>query len=351
MPINIPEIENNNKIKQIKQYAEKLEIKTFLAGGALRDALQGRQILDLDIVIEGNPDKLVKILAKKWNAKVIHYSRFGTYVLKLKNKAHIDFATARKESYPKPGSLPVVVSSSIEDDLYRRDFSVNAMAFGISGPDKGIILDYYGGKADLKKCVLKVIHKKSFIDDPTRILRLARFMGRGYKAENNTFKLALRGKKYLNKVSIERIKEELLCILNEKQPSRALSFLVKWGISDIVLPGIEVSSKLKNVDKAKGVGRRLYSLLSGLTRPQRLSFMNSLKLKRTLKNEVETLNNKIMRKLVISGADLIKLGYKPGPLFKEILNNTANRSFVSRKKAIRFVIENYSKKASETGRY
>jgi tRNA nucleotidyltransferase/poly(A) polymerase len=176
------------------------------------------------------------------------------------------------------------------------------------------------------------------------MLRLARFMGRGYKAEKNTVKLVLRSKKYLKNVSVERIREELLCILNENQPSISLKLLLKWGISDMILPGIKISSQLKNIDKAKGAGKRLYSLLSGLTKQRRFSFMNSLKLQRTLKNEVEILSNKVKVKPVISGSDLIELGYKPGPVFKEILNSAAKQIFDSRQKALRFVIDNYPEK-------
>ncbi|MCB4790561.1 MAG: CCA tRNA nucleotidyltransferase [Elusimicrobia bacterium] len=338
--MNLSRIESG-KLKQISRYADKLNKHAYLVGGALRDILLKKKVLDLDIVIEGDAQGLINELSKAWKAKTIVYPEFGTYILKYKKGRHIDFATARKESYPKPGSLPKVTFSNLKDDLYRRDFTINAMALALSGTCKGRIIDYYGGQKDLENRTLRVLHKESFKDDATRLFRLARFMGRGYRPEKNTLKLVKRAVKYLKAIAPERLREELLAILKEKKPFKILSFLKNWGVLRFIIPEARVNRALEKLDKVPGLANRFSIIFSGLSKEERSSAMLNLRLQRSLKNEIERLSQTSKERQLISGKDLIKMGYKPGPIFKEILNNTSKQDFVSRQKALQFVIDNY----------
>lgn len=140
--------------------ASRLGLHSYLVGGAVRDMRLGKKHLDWDIAVEGDTSKLVKHLAKKHNAKIISHERFGTFILELPDGKHIDFATARSETYPRPGALPVVKFASIKDDLFRRDFTINAMAIELDGKKPGHIIDYYGSLTDLKKNICACSTKK-----------------------------------------------------------------------------------------------------------------------------------------------------------------------------------------------
>lgn len=332
------------ELTEIGRCANELGLRAYLVGGAVRDLLLKKKHLDWDIVVEVDTSKLVRRLAKKHNAKIISHERFGTFVLELPGGKHIDFATARRETYPKPGALPVVTFSTLKDDLFRRDFTINAMAMTLDGGKPGQIIDYYGSMNDLKKKSLRILHKKSFCDDPTRILRLGRFASRGFKIEKNTLKLALSCKKFLSLVSIERKREELLAILKEKDPLAALKLLKKWDILPSILPDVELTPSTRKLKKLPSLVLRLNHLIQGFSKAQRKRFYNKIKLPRTLTKEIEKIHHPVKFNPILSGHDLIKHGYAPGPIFKTILDSLAKKSFTARQNALRYVFDNFPKK-------
>ncbi|MBN1622562.1 MAG: CCA tRNA nucleotidyltransferase [Endomicrobiales bacterium] len=333
-----------SNLKKVGSYADILGLNAYLVGGAVRDLLMGKKSLDWDIVVEGNPSPLIEKLKKIWRCPAKHHSKFGTFVLTFSEKRHIDFVTARKEVYPKPGILPCVIFSNLKDDLFRRDFTLNAIALGLNKKNMGTIIDYYGGLKDLKSRVLRILHKKSFRDDPTRIFRLARFSGRGFKIEKNTKRLAVKDRNYVNYISAERIREEILAILDEKNPYNALALINKWGVFSIVLPEIKLKPEMRKIRNLSGLPKRLNFLLSQLESKKRKELMERLKLTRDIKKKIDKLNKNKKTKAVLAGDDLIRLGYQPGPIFREILSKLSCRGFNSRQKALRFVIDNYPQK-------
>lgn len=232
-------------LKQIGELAENNDCRAFVVGGVVRDILLNRQNLDFDIVVEGDGLDFAKKLSRKLKAQLVQHERFYTSTLTIKNNLKIDIATARAEFYEHPGALPAVTPGKIEDDLSRRDFSINAMAFDLNPGNFGHLLDCFDGLGDLKNKKIRVLHELSFIDDPTRILRAIRFEQRfKFKIEDDTFKLIKQAlaKKCFDTVKPPRIWQELVLILKENKPKKYILRLSKVSSLDFI------SSKLK-VDK------------------------------------------------------------------------------------------------------
>ncbi len=212
--------------------AEARKEKAYVVGGPVRDLVLKTPVLDLDIVLEGRAMEAAKQFAAVHKGKVVCYHGFGTATVALSGGRMVDFVTARKETYPKPGAFPVVKPSVMKDDLFRRDFTVNAMAVSINPKTWGTMVDLYGGMADLKEKKIRVLHDKSFIDDPTRILRAARFAGRfGFSIERHTLGLlntAVKGGA-MDTVKGQRFAKEMAKINKEKNKDEIVERLVLWG--------------------------------------------------------------------------------------------------------------------------
>jgi tRNA nucleotidyltransferase (CCA-adding enzyme) len=196
----------------------------YLVGGAVRDLLLGRGRADVDLVVEGDPERLAKELGV---APYANHDRFGT--LKLELDGHeVDVASARSESYPEPGALPVVAhGAEVEEDLARRDFTVNAMAVPLAGEVE--LIDPHGGLADLENGLLRVLHPASFVDDPTRAIRAARYAARlGLRLEGETEGL-LRETDPMT-VSEDRWRAELLRLAGEANAVDGFEKLAGWGV-------------------------------------------------------------------------------------------------------------------------
>ena len=149
---------------------------------------------------------------------------------KSAQKINFDFSSSRKETYKCPGALPEVTFSNIYDDLFRRDFTINAMALSLNSDNLFKIVDYFGGIKDLEASVIKVMHKKSFEDDPTRLYRALRFAHRfGFKLEEETnylFKQAIKDKR-VSSLSVKRIASEISKIFKEDMPETIIEELTK----------------------------------------------------------------------------------------------------------------------------
>jgi tRNA nucleotidyltransferase (CCA-adding enzyme) len=196
----------------------------YLVGGAVRDLMLGRGRGDIDLVVEGDPAALARALGAE---PVAEHSRFGT--LKVDLDGHqVDIAAARRESYARPGALPTVdVGAPIRTDLTRRDFTVNAMAVPLAEPRE--LIDPYDGQADLEAGMLRVIHAGSFVDDPTRAIRAARYAARlGFGIEERTRELIQATD--LGTVSPDRQAGELRRLAEEETAVRGLELLAGWGL-------------------------------------------------------------------------------------------------------------------------
>jgi tRNA nucleotidyltransferase (CCA-adding enzyme) len=211
-------------IEVVGKAADELKVKAYLVGGPVRDRLLGLKNYDLDFVVEGDGIKFAEVLNKKLKGRLTVYRAFGTATISLPKK-RIDIVTARKETYEYPAAYPAVKPGTIKDDLFRRDFTINAMAMSINKSGFGRLVDFYGGYKDLRKGIVRVLHDRSFMDDPTRIFRAVRFSVRfGFKIEPHTKKLIKQAilDGFLGEVNKGRIKKEIELFLKEKNPAKCL---------------------------------------------------------------------------------------------------------------------------------
>jgi tRNA nucleotidyltransferase (CCA-adding enzyme) len=211
---------------ELEAVREAAEEPVYLVGGAVRDLLLGRPRADVDLVVEGN----AAALATRLGGAEKEHERFGT--VKVEVEGHeLDLATARTESYPHPGALPEVApAESIEADLARRDFTVNAMAVPLQGEQR--LIDPHGGREDLDRGQLRILHPRSFEDDPTRAIRAARYGSRfDFAVEPETFELLRRTD--LSTVSADRRRAELERLAAEPTGRVGLGLLAGWGLVDL----------------------------------------------------------------------------------------------------------------------
>jgi tRNA nucleotidyltransferase (CCA-adding enzyme) len=208
-------------------------VSIYLVGGCVRDAVLGHRSPDLDISVEGDARQLGHaVVEMAAGARLTIHDAFRTATVSL-GAHHMDLITARREDYPTPGALPHVTPSDIHDDLGRRDFTVNAMAAGLTGPRRGELLDPFGGVADLEAGVIRVLHQRSFQDDATRLLRAARYASRyRFALEEGTKTLAARDRGFLSTISAARVRQEFLRCFAERVPAKALAMIGRLGLSE-----------------------------------------------------------------------------------------------------------------------
>ena len=217
-------------INEIGKRAGTLGQKVHLVGGVVRDLILGYPNFDLDFVVEGDAVKLAQQVTKTYPARILTHRRFGTAKLRYDDFT-LDLATARKETYTRPGALPTVTPGTLTDDLIRRDFSINAMAISLAADNYGELVDPYLGKTDLEHRLIRVLHSGSFTDDATRILRGVRYEQRfGFQFAAQTAHLLERDIPMLDTISGDRIRHELELILKEQRPELAIERLGQLGI-------------------------------------------------------------------------------------------------------------------------
>ena len=216
----------------------------YLVGGCVRDLALSRDLLDVDLVAEGEVQSLAATVASTLGGRSVAHREFGTVTLEV-NGARLDLAMARAETYARPGALPRVRPASIEEDLARRDFTINALALALSGPQRGRLLDPFHGWDDLRRGLVRVLHPRSFIDDATRILRAVRYTARlNFRLESGTRALVLRNVSYLDTISGARLRQELVRLLAEERPETALVACQRLGVLAAVHPVLRFDRRL-----------------------------------------------------------------------------------------------------------
>lgn len=223
------------------QIAQEQGSTVYCVGGFVRDLFLNVPNFDVDLVVEGDGHQLAMGLAAKLGGKVRVHERFGTAVVFLGEGIKIDVATARREYYEFPAALPMVEQSSIKEDLYRRDFTINTLALCLNPDKHGDLIDYFGGRKDIQNGYIRILYNLSFVEDPTRILRAIRFEQRyKFTIEKDTLRLAIDAieRRMLGKLSYKRIMHELILILSEKDPISALERMKETGVWKYILPEI-----------------------------------------------------------------------------------------------------------------
>src|SRR5438067_7544391 len=211
----------------------------YLVGGTVRDILLGEPSFDVDIAVEGDAIALAQALADALGGRVRAHEKFGTAVVVYGDGERVDVVTARTEFYDAPAALPAVEHASIREDLFRRDFTINAMALSLKGDDYGRLVDPFSGRADLEQKRIRVLHNLSFIDDPTRIFRAIRYENRyGFRMDEHTVRLA-RGTIEIGLVgdlSSARLRDELVALLEEGEVEHSILRLAELGADKAIHP-------------------------------------------------------------------------------------------------------------------
>jgi tRNA nucleotidyltransferase (CCA-adding enzyme) len=217
-------------LRKVGQLGDERGCQVYVAGGVVRDLLLGRITLDLDLAVEGNGIAFARLVAERYGAGLAVFERFATARLVFPDSLKMDIATTRRESYAQPAVLPVVYPASIEEDLYRRDFTINAIAVQLNPGQFGRMLDPFGGQRDLRARTIRVLHAGSFQDDPTRIFRAIRFEQRfGFRLERTTFCLLAQAAStnLIRQLSGPRLQNEILLLFGERDPVRAIARLAQ----------------------------------------------------------------------------------------------------------------------------
>ena len=247
-----------------------------LVGGAVRDLLRGDRPTELDLVVEpgalgdgltSGPALADELKRRLDGAGQVH-ERFGTAAVALRDGTEVDVATSRTERYPRPGALPVVAPAGVDEDMARRDFTVNAIAVGISADRRGQVHHAPQAVADLDAGLLRVLHDASFLDDPTRLVRMVRYATRlGLEVEPHTRALAAEAVAAGAPATagVARMGAELLLLLAEPDPVAALIALDELGVTD---PDLRVEPEVlrRALALLPGDGSRTSLLLAALAR-------------------------------------------------------------------------------------
>ncbi len=234
--------------KEVGEIAKELGFRAYIVGGVVRDILLGKEVWDLDFVVEGEAIEVARLLAERHSVQLHPFPEFGTAHLKI-GTLKIEFSTARRETYPRPGAYPKVERASLKEDLVRRDFTINAMAISVNLEDFGTLIDYFGGVRDLKDRIIRVLHPVSFIEDPVRILRALRFAGRlGFKLSRSTERLLKQAVNLglLEEAPTGRIMNEIRLALREDRLLEILSLYRKFKVLEHIIKGFRWTQNLED---------------------------------------------------------------------------------------------------------
>jgi tRNA nucleotidyltransferase (CCA-adding enzyme) len=243
----------------IKTEAERLRLPLYIVGGSVRDLILGRGIKDLDLTVEGNSGALAEAIMKKYGGHITVQARFGTATWTLNESTlkrlnvpaflfssptvSFDLISARYESYEYPGALPTVKFSTIDDDLRRRDFTVNALAIRLDGVHYGMLTDPVQGYADLENRIIRALHARSFVDDPTRIFRALRYAVRyDFGIASDTLNL-INNQAFdvLSRLSGERLRHEFDLIFDEQDAGSILEQLIRLRVLEVIHPSLHMA--------------------------------------------------------------------------------------------------------------
>jgi len=249
--------EGYNKIfRTAGTLGKKIGVKVYVVGGFVRDAIMGRENHDIDLMVEGDGIQFSKLLANELNVPdIVPFDDFGTAIIPH-SEIEIEVATARKESYKSNSRKPEIELTTIDEDMSRRDFTVNAMAVSILPDSFGSLIDPYGGIQDIsKKLIITPLDpNETFIDDPLRMLRAIRFSAQlNFNIAPNTINSIEANRKRLEIVSWERIRDEILKCLSTQKPSKAFYLFKETKLMEYIFPELDIMS---GVDKIGGKGHK-----------------------------------------------------------------------------------------------
>jgi tRNA nucleotidyltransferase (CCA-adding enzyme) len=406
-------------LRTIGEIAGENGYTAYAVGGFVRDLLLRIKNLDLDIVVEGDGIKFAKKLAAHFGGAVRTHEKFSTALVIMPDGFNIDVATARLEYYEYPAAMPTVELSSLKLDLYRRDFTINAMAINLNPEKFGTLVDFFNCQTDIKERRIRILHNLSFVEDPTRIFRAIRFEQRmGFTIGKHTEKLLKNAVKMnlFNRFFGSRCFTELKLIFSEENPIPAIRRMAEFDLLKFILPGLKFDRRMernlaetqramdwykllyldepcrqwqvylfailadstysdlkvfcikfefperykKELLREKEATEKILKELgrSRILRPSEIYWLLQERSHESLIYVIAMARKKMAKKAVslfvthlrhykthIQGADLKKMGYKTGPIFKTILNHLLEAKLdgevESREDEIEFIRQNY----------
>ena len=237
-------------LRVLGKRADEACVSLYLVGGVVRDLLLKRENWDFDLTVEGDGIAFARLVAVRYGAGLAVFERFATARLTFPNGLKMDIATTRRESYAQPALLPTVQPASIEEDLSRRDFTINAIAVQLNTKQFGRMLDPYGGQRDLRARTIRVLHEGSFQDDPTRIFRAIRFEQRfGFHLERTTSRLLAKAasKNLVHQLSGPRLQNQIMFLLDDRDPVRAITRLARLKLLRFLHRRLRYTKNVKQV--------------------------------------------------------------------------------------------------------
>ncbi|MDD6173435.1 MAG: hypothetical protein PUB86_04010 [Elusimicrobia bacterium] len=349
-------------LKEIGLKARESDLKAWAVGGFARDTLIGKNTEDIDICVEGDTSPLIKFCAEKYGADVVRFNDFATARVNLSCGLKLDFVRCRAEVYDKPGALPKVRPAGLKEDLFRRDFTANALALSIMPDEFFKEYDFFNSEEAVLKGYIKVLHDKSFLDDPTRLFRAVRFAARfNWSIETSTERLMREAveKGYVNFISRQRAAHEFIKILAESRPYQALKCAAEYKLVDFVFTGLKLNPKINNLKTIEEKlaylsllqGERGFEFLDSLLLPKKDTALaletlkwrkskaapskplskNALRIIRLYKPDIEGFK---LKPLLLSAADLNELGYE-GPALGAKLKALAKAQYAGKIKTRR----------------
>lgn len=408
-------------LRDAGEVAEQIGMKAYVVGGFVRDLVMRNENLDVDIVIEGDGIGFAEAFARGHPCRVRPHHKFGTAVLVFPDGYKVDVATARVEYYREPGALPVVEFSSLKLDLYRRDFTINTLALRLNPGVFGELIDFYGAQRDIKERVIRILHSLSFVEDPSRILRAARFERRfGFTIGKHTQNLIRNAVRLdlIKRLPRPRLFGELELILKEEEPVGVLRRLAGFGIGPSIHPDVTLDkaqitlleetaeilvwfsllfleerverwgvlllalldplspAEANRLAEESGAGRRVRAWIRS-AKEEAMEVRNRLLSTRVVSRKfvydaLSPLPNEVILYLMakarhpdikryislyftqlksvrtrVTGKELIRLGYRPGPRFRTILDDLLERRFAGELRTkddeISFLLSRYAK--------
>ncbi len=253
-------------LQQAGETAERHRAPVYAVGGFVRDLLLAIPNVDVDVAVEGTGIGFAKAFAHQHRARITVHERFGTATLAFPDGHKLDVATARTEQYDYPAALPTVEPSSIRNDLGRRDFTINTLAIRLNTPHFGELVDGCGGRQDLRDKTIRVLHDRSFFEDPTRVFRAIRFEQRlDFRLSKETAILIKEAvhRKLVHRLSPSRLTDAILQALSEREPAKVLARLADFHLLQCIHPQLkwspELARRLNRVEKTIAWHARLDS--------------------------------------------------------------------------------------------
>jgi tRNA nucleotidyltransferase (CCA-adding enzyme) len=237
-------------LRDLGEVGTELDLPVYAVGGFVRDFLLGIENLDIDVTVEGNGIQFAETFAARYSCRCKSHAKFGTAVLVFPDGFKVDVASTRLEYYESPGALPTVERSSLKMDLYRRDFTINTLAIQLNNGDFGRLVDHFGAQRDLQEKLIRVLHNLSFVEDPTRVFRAIRFEQRlRFRIAKHTENLIKNAVKmeFLEKLGGKRLLSELVHILKEKEPLRAIDRMAGFGLLRFIHPELRMNSSIRDL--------------------------------------------------------------------------------------------------------